>query len=266
MNGMNRMEAWLRHERAVPALGLVAVVAFSWIYLWSGAGMGMSALRMTALALFPHRLPDGGGSMDLSLPTAILMWWTMMIAMMTPSAAPLVLLYRRVLRHYSAAGIETAVPSLLLLAGYLTTWLAFSIGMALLQNVLQPTGLISGMMLWSKNALFSAIVLLAAGIYQLSPLKRACLKQCRTPVNFLMTHLRPGVVGSFVLGVRHGAYCVGCCWMLMALLFVGGIMNLVWIVGLSFFVFIEKLLPGGEYVGRVLGGVLIVWAGVTLLV
>ncbi len=263
---MNGMDDWLRHERVIPALGLFAVVVFSWFYLWSGAGMGMSALRMTAIALFPHRLADGAGSMDASLPTAIFMWWTMMIAMMTPSAAPLVLLYRRVLRHYGAAGIETAVPSLLLLAGYLTTWLAFSIGMALLQNALQPTGLISEMMLWSKNAVFSAIVLVAAGIYQFSPLKRACLKQCRSPVNFLMAHLRPGVLGSFVLGMRHGAYCVGCCWMLMALLFVGGIMNLVWIAALSLFVFVEKLLPGGEYVGRVLGGVLIVWAGATLFV
>jgi len=263
---MSSMEDWLRHERAVPALGLVAVVAFSWIYLWSGAGMGMSALRMTAIALFPHRLPDGGGSMAYSLSTAILMWWTMMIAMMTPSAAPLVLLYRRVVRHYGAAGAKTALPSMLLLAGYLTAWLAFSVAMALLQNILQPTGLISEMMLWSKNAWFSAIVLVAAGIYQFSPLKRACLKQCQSPLNFLMAHWRPGAVGSFMLGMRHGVYCVGCCWMLMALLFVGGIMNLVWIAALSLFVFVEKLLPRGEYVGRVMGGVLIAWAGVTLLV
>lgn len=263
---MSRIDDLLRRERAITAFGLIAVVALSWSYLWSGAGMGMSALRMTSIALFPHLLTDRAGSMDPSLPTAIVMWWTMMIAMMTPSAAPLVLLYRRVLRHYGAAGTGTAVPSLMLLTGYLATWLAFSIGMALLQNILQPTGLMSDMMLWSRSALFSAIVLVAAGLYQFSPFKRACLAQCRSPVNFLMTHWRPGVFGSLMLGMRHGAYCVGCCWMLMALLFVGGIMNLVWIAALSFFVFVEKLLPGGEYVGRALGAVLIVWAGVTLVV
>ena len=121
-------------------------------------------------------------------------------------------------------------------------------------------------MLWSKSAPLSAIVLAAAGAYQFSPLKRACLTQCRSPVNFLTAHWRPGIAGSFLLGMRHGIYCVGCCWLLMALLFVGGIMNLVWIAALSLIVFVEKILPGGERVGRVLGVVLIAWAGVTLLV
>ncbi|KVO34797.1 DUF2182 domain-containing protein [Burkholderia ubonensis] len=254
-----------RHERVVTALGMAAVVALSWFYLWTGAGMGMSALDMTAATLFPHRLPHGIGSMNPSLATVIVMWWTMMIAMMTPGAAPLILLYRRVLRHYGAADGASSASSLALLAGYLTIWLAFSIAAASLQKVLQPTGLISAMMLWSKSALLSAIVLAAAGIYQLSPFKRACLTQCRSPVQFLTTHWRPGVAGSFRLGLRHGLYCVGCCWLLMALLFVGGVMNLVWIAALSLVVFVEKNLPGGERIGRALGIVLIAWAGATLL-
>ncbi|OJB16384.1 metal-binding protein [Burkholderia ubonensis] len=254
-----------RHERVVTALGMAAVVALSWFYLSTGAGMGMSALDMTAVALFPHRLPHGIGSMDPSLATVIVMWWTMMIAMMTPGAAPLILLYRRVLRHYGAADEASSAPSLALLAGYLTAWLAFSIAAASLQKVLQPTGLISTMMLWSKSALLSAIVLAAAGIYQLSPFKRACLTQCRSPVQFLTTHWRPGAAGSFRLGLHHGLYCVGCCWLLMALLFVGGVMNLVWIAALSLVVFVEKNLPGGERIGRALGIVLIAWAGATLL-
>ncbi|KVK97198.1 DUF2182 domain-containing protein [Burkholderia ubonensis] len=254
-----------RHERVVTALGMAAVVALSWFYLWTGAGMGMSALDMTAATLFPHRLPHGIGSMNPSLATVIVMWWTMMIAMMTPGAAPLILLYRRVLRHYGAADGASSASSLALLAGYLTIWLAFSIAAASLQKVLQPTGLISAMMLWSKSALLSAIVLAAAGIYQLSPFKRACLTQCRSPVQFLTTHWRPGVAGSFRLGLHHGLYCVGCCWLLMALLFVGGVMNLVWIAALSLVVFVEKILPGGERIGRALGIVLIAWAGATLL-
>ena len=122
------------------------------------------------------------------------------------------------------------------------------------------------MMLWSKSAVLSAAVLGAAGVYQFSALKLACLAQCRSPLGFLTAHWRPGAAGSFVLGMRHGAYCVGCCWVLMALLFVGGIMNLVWIAALSLIVFVEKILPRGQQVGRVLGVVLIAWAGATLLV
>jgi len=263
---MSSIENIVGHARAITALGMVALVALSWFYLWTGAGLGMSALEMTAITLFPHRLADAAGAMDPSLPAVILMWWTMMIAMMTPSAAPLILLYRRVLRYHGAVEAKSAIPSMVLLAGYLTAWLTFSVCAAMLQKLLQPTGLISEMMLWSKSAPLSAIVLAAAGAYQFSPLKRACLTQCRSPVNFLTAHWRPGVTGSFMLGIRHGIYCVGCCWALMALLFVGGIMNLVWIAALSLFVFVEKIVPGGVRVGRALGVVLIAWAGVTLLV
>ncbi|GAU04226.1 DUF2182 domain-containing protein [Burkholderia stabilis] len=263
---MTPFDTWLGRERVVTLLGMAALVGVCWFYLWTGAGTGMSALDMTTVALFPHRLTGDMGSMDPSLPTVIVMWWVMMIAMMTPSAAPLVMLYRRVLRHHSADGSGAAFTSVSLLAGYLTAWLAFSIGAALLQLLLQPAGLISAMMLWSKSAVLSAVVLALAGLYQFSPLKRACLRQCRAPAGFLVAHWRPGVIGSFLLGARHGMYCVGCCWLLMALLFVGGVMNVVWIAALSLFVFAEKVLPGGDLVGRVLGVVLIAWAGVTLLV
>jgi len=131
---MSSFEIAVGRERVITALGIVAVVAFSWAYVWTGAGIGMSALEMTAVALFPHRLADGGGGMDLSLPTVILMWWVMMIAMMTPSATPLILLYRRVLRHHASTESSSAVPSMFLLAGYLTAWLAFSICAASLQE------------------------------------------------------------------------------------------------------------------------------------
>ncbi|MBN3831373.1 DUF2182 domain-containing protein [Burkholderia sp. Ac-20344] len=263
---MTPVDHWLARERVITLLGIASLVGLCWFYLWTGAGTGMSALEMTTVALFPHRLTDAMGGMDPSLPTVIVMWWVMMIAMMTPSAAPLVMLYRRVLRQRGVDGAGSAFTSLSLLAGYLAAWLAFSIGAALLQAMLQPAGLISAMMLWSKSAVLSAIVLALAGLYQFSPLKRACLRQCRAPAGFLVAHWRPGVAGSFLLGARHGMVCVGCCWLLMALLFVGGVMNVVWIAALSFFVFAEKILPGGERVGRVLGVLLIAWAGVTLIV
>jgi predicted metal-binding membrane protein len=261
---MNGIERLLGRGRAVTALGIAAVVASSWFYLWTGAGIGMSAPEMTAVALFPHRLP-ASGSMDPSLSTAIVMWWVMMIAMMTPSAAPLILLYRRVLRHHGSAQAASAVQSACLLAGYLSAWLAFSVCAALLQQALEPSGLISSMMLWSRSAWLSAAVLAAAGAYQFSPLKRACLTQCRSPVKFLTEYGRPGALNGFALGARHGLYCIGCCWLLMALLFVGGIMNLAWIGALSLIVFVEKIVPGGERIGRMLGVVLLVWAGATLI-
>lgn len=246
------------------AFGLAVVAGLSWAWLWQGAGMGMSALDMSAFVLFPHARPEVAGGMDPSLLTAVLMWWVMMAAMMTPSATPLVLLYRRVLAHRNME--RALLLSLSLLCGYLVAWLGFSVLAALLQKALQPTGLLSPMMLWSKNAWLSATVLAVAGAYQLSPLKRACLAQCRSPANFLMAHWRAGLGGSFRLGVRHGVYCIGCCWLLMALLFVVGIMNLFWIAVLSAVVLAEKSLPHGEQVGRALGIGLIIWAGVTLLV
>jgi predicted metal-binding membrane protein len=122
------------------------------------------------------------------------------------------------------------------------------------------------MMLWSKSATLSAAVLAIAGLYQFSDLKHACLARCRSPVRFLTEYWRPGRFGSFVLGVRHGGYCVGCCWMLMLLLFVGGVMNLIWIAMLTMVVLLEKLAPAGAAVRKLSGGLLLVWAIATLLV
>jgi predicted metal-binding membrane protein len=260
------LDAVLRRERAVLAAALAMLVVLAWISLWTGAGTGMSALDMTTLSLFPHLQADMAGEMDTSWPVVIGMWSVMMIAMMTPSAAPLVLLYGMVRRRHAGAGQPAVASSLVLLAGYLAAWLAFSLAAAALQKALQPSGLVSQMMWWSKSAVLSAGVLAAAGLYQMSGLKHACLAQCRDPVRFLTEHWRPGRLGAFVLGVRHGAYCVGCCWTLMALLFVGGIMNLAWIAALAILVLVEKLAPDGAAIGRLSGALLIAWAGATLLV
>ena len=261
---MIALEAILRRERAVVAAGLAALVALAWFYVWDGAGMGMSALDMTRATLFPHREAEVAGDMDLAVPVIVVMWWVMMIAMMTPSAAPLVLLYARVARHHGAGA--TVAPAAFLAAGYLLAWLLFSIAAVTVQELLQPAGLISGMMLWSKTAVLSASVLAAAGLYQLSPLKQACLTQCRAPAQFLVRHWQPGRIGALLLGMRHGAYCVGCCWLLMTLLFVGGVMNLLWIAALTVFVLVEKLAPSGAGIGKWSGAVLLLWAGATLVV
>jgi predicted metal-binding membrane protein len=185
----------------------------------------------------------------------------------------MVLLYGRVLRHAranaspgSASARTVYAPSTFLLAGYLAVWLAFSIAAAALQRVLAPAGLISATTWWSRSAALSAVVLGAAGLYQLSPFKYRCLTHCRGPVHFLTQHWRPGRLGAFAMGLRHGAWCVGCCWMLMALLFVGGLMNLAWIALLTLLVLVEKLAPAGPLVGKVAGVVLLAWAVATVVV
>lgn len=259
-------EALLRHERPIIVCGIAAVVALSWVYIWQGAGMGMTALDMTALSLFPHRQLSMEGSMEASWWIVAAMWWVMMIAMMMPSATPLVLLHSKVLERQSGPMADRYAAASLLIAGYLVVWLAFAVVAATLQKMLEPAGLISGMMLWSRSAALSAGVLAAAGLYQFSGPKRACLTQCRSPVRFLTQYARPGIGAAFMLGMRHGAFCVGCCWLLMALLFVGGIMNLIWIAALMLFVLVEKLMPAGAVFGRVSGALLILWAGATLLV
>jgi predicted metal-binding membrane protein len=185
------------------------------------------------------------------LTALILMWWVMMVAMMLPSATPAVLLYARV-RRSSGGGAAIAQP-LVFLAGYLAAWLLFSVGAALAQSVL--TG--SSMALSSRAA--QGAVFIAAGLYQLSPLKSACLSQCRSPAQFISRYWRPRWEGAVRLGVMHGAYCVGCCWLLMALLFVGGVMNLSWVVALAVLVAIEKLVPRGQWIGRAAGAALLLW-------
>ena len=264
------MEALLRRERAAVALALAALALLAWIYIWRGAGMGMSALQMTALTLFPHAQAEpmpGMAPPPFVWFVALAMWWVMMIAMMTPSAAPLVLLYGRAARHATVLEAPHALyaPPLFLAAGYLAAWLAFSVAAVAIQYTLQRADVISDMMLWSKSAVLSAAVLVGAGAYQLSPLKRACLKHCRGPVEFLTRHWRPGRKGAFVMGLEHGIWCVGCCWMLMALLFIGGVMNLVWIALLTLLVLAEKILPRGAVVSRVTGAMLIVWGLATPL-
>jgi predicted metal-binding membrane protein len=253
----------------VTAAGLVVLCALAWLYLLQGAGLGMSAWEATRLSLFPHRAaePIGMGGMG-SAPAGgfalvAAMWWVMMVAMMTPSAAPTILLYGRVQRHNEGRGVA---PTAAFAAGYLLTWLGFSLAAAGLHEALERAGLEAAMGMGSKSRWLSAGVLLAAGAYQLSPLHNACLARCRSPAEFLARHWRPGFAGAVRLGALHGAVCVGCCWLLMGLLFVGGVMNIAWIAGLTVLVAAEKLLPAGAWVSRAVGVLLLVWGVAALRV
>ena len=171
-----------------------------------------------------------------------LMWWVMMIAMMVPSAAPTVLLYTA-LKRMGPEADRVPLYSLLFLSGYLVVWAGFSATATGLQWGLEWIGLSDGPMMSIQSKGFAGLVLFAAGAYQMSNLKSACLRHCRSPGQFLAQHNHPGPQGAFRIGAAHGIYCLGCCWALMLLLFVGGIMNLYWIVGVALYVAAEKLMP-----------------------
>jgi predicted metal-binding membrane protein len=254
-------EALLRRDRLIVAACLALICLLSWYYLLRGAGTGMSTLAMTTWQFPPPLHASGGGAHWPVLYWCImlLMWWVMMIAMMVPSAGPMILLYARVKRKSQQrnAAAPGAIPTVTFLAGYLLAWLVFSLVATVLQWALEQAGLVHGMLMWSNSHALSGVFLLAAGVYQFSPLKSACLAHCRSPVSFLSSHWRNGSLGALRMGLDHGLYCVGCCWFLMLLLFVGGIMNLVWIAGLAIFVLLEKLLPRGVYVARLSGGLMI---------
>ncbi|MPZ37059.1 MAG: DUF2182 domain-containing protein [Rhizobiales bacterium] len=191
-----------------------------------------------------------------------LMWAVMMVGMMVPSAAPTILLFSALERKRAATdriGGRTAS----FVAGYFAIWSAFSIAAAAAQTALAHTDLMS-MQMATTSAALSGAVFIAAGLFEFTPLKDRCLVHCRSPLEWIPRHMRPGRLGAFRMGVMHGAYCVGCCWALMLLLFVGGVMNLIWVAILAAVVLVQKVLPGGVILARLAGLVLVV-CGVALL-
>jgi len=246
--------ALLRRDRAIVLGGLIFVIVLAWVYLLLGAGVGMETMDM------------GGGQMMAMAPewtlayglVVFLMWAVMMVAMMLPSAAPVTLLVASIARRRREAGAAPGISTAPFVLGYLAVWLAFAATATLLQWGLDALGMLSETMALASTVLAGS-VLIGAGIYQWTPLKQACLGHCRSPLQFLMHHWRDGALGAFVSGARHGVFCLGCCWMLMALLFVGGIMNLAWIAGIALIVLLEKTLPWGGWMERATGIVLVVW-------
>lgn len=191
------------------------------------------------------------------------MWTIMMVGMMVPSAMPATLLYAGVVRKARGEGAIVA-PTLVFVIGYLAAWALFSVGATTAQWGLYELALLSPMMV-STSPILGALLLVVAGAYQLTPAKRACLSHCRSPVHFIAQQWRSGTLGAFRMGVSHGFFCLGCCWALMLLLFVGGVMNLLWVAAVAFFVLLEKTLPLGRVPSGVAAAAMIV-AGVALLV
>ncbi|HSW13488.1 MAG TPA: DUF2182 domain-containing protein [Solimonas sp.] len=250
------LEGLLRRERWLSGTGLLLVTAACWAWLVPTALDMYGAMDGPAAWMMRD-----GWSAGYAL-AILAMWLAMMTGMMLPSAAPTLLLYGRICRH---SAIPTATLQVhLFAAGYLLAWGAFSVLATLLQWALSASALLNPMMeLATPQA--AAVVAIAAGIYQWTPAKQRCLAQCRSPAAFISRHWRPGPAGALQLGLRHGAWCLGCCWALMLLLFAGGVMSLAWIAGLTAWVLAEKLLPGGLLLGRAGGGLLVGWGLLRLL-
>lgn len=249
------MEELLRRDRRIVLAGLAGIILAAWAYLFYLA-RGMEGFAPAGALHVVSGFAQTWGLVELLL--LFVMWATMMVAMMVPSVAPLVLTFARAHRRRGGEGVGGSAAALL--TGYLVLWMAFSVLATLAQWALHDAALLSPMMV-STSSVVAGGLLVGAGAFQLTPLKRACLVRCRSPVSLLMSEWRPGGRGTFLMGMRHGAYCVGCCWMLMALLFVGGVMNLLWVAAIAAFVLLEKVAPGGELIARVTGMALIVAGG-----
>ncbi len=247
MTQVSALEALLKRDRAVVLAGLVGVTGLAWTYLlFVGAELGA---EMTAQGAVMRVAWTG-----LEFLLMFLMWAVMMVAMMVPSAAPMILLFAAIRRKQQAHG-QTFAPVSAFVAGYVAVWSTFSLAATLLQGVLGQAALLSPMMV-GTSPLFGGGLLVAAGLYQGTPLKQACLRHCRSPIDFIVHRQRKGNGGAFAMGLEHGAFCVGCCWILMGLLFVGGVMNLIWVAIIAVFVLLEKVLPFGVLGGRITGALL----------
>jgi len=245
------LAAIVKRDRAVAAAGVVALSGLAWLYLARLAG-GMRAMPgMEAMEM----APEPWRASDAAL--ALAMWAVMMVAMMLPSASPMILLFITIARTRAAAGGFTHLG--LFVAGYLLVWGGFSVAATAGQWALREAALLSEPAMKVAPRV-GAAVLLVSGVYQVTPLKRACLARCQSPLGFLLGEWRAGAAGALRMGVRHGLFCLGCCWALMALLFAGGVMNLAWIAAITAFVLAEKLLPAPRAISWMSGAVLIVWA------
>lgn len=247
----------LKRDRLIVIAGLAAVSLVAWAYMFYLAGK-MGNMKVGMDMALPQI--DPWGMMDLLL--TFFMWTVMMVAMMVPSVSPMVLLLATINRQRFPERSPVA-PTAIFMLGYLIVWTLFSLMATLAQWGLHSAALLSSTMV-STSPILGAALLIAAGLFQWTPLKSACLKHCRSPLEFLTRNWRKGTGGSLLMGLRHGGVCTGCCWVLMALLFVAGVMNLLWVGLIAIFVLAEKIFPRGDLMGRAAGGVLVL-AGLILL-
>lgn len=258
---------WIRrHQDRLAVLGgLGGITVAAWVYII------VTAHRMATASggMNGKSMPPGMDAMAAVKPwtatefcLTFAMWVLMMVAMMVPTAAPMTLMYAAVARK-AAAQHDPLAPTFVFVAGYITMWAIFSLVATAAQHALDQAALLSPMVV-SASARLGAAILIVAGLYQLTSLKNACLQNCRAPAHFMSRYWCTGSLGAFRMGLRLGAYCVGCCWILMALLFVGGVMNLLWIAAIAIFVLLEKTIPFGDVSGRVAGVAMILFGALDL--
>ena len=235
MEASVEVEAWRavrRRDRLLIVIALIGTTALAWVYLIiESVGMTAPSTEMVRLRSWE--------TTDFAL--IFLMWAIMMIGMMIPSATPTTMMYAGIARKAERQGTVVA-PTMVFVSGYVALWTLFSALATMAQWGLDQAALLSPMMVMT-SPMIGATLLVAAGVYQASPIKLVCLEHCRSPAHFLSRHWRPGITGAFRMGLEHGVFCVGCCWVLMGLLFVGGVMNLLWIAAIAIFVFAEKIIP-----------------------
>jgi predicted metal-binding membrane protein len=234
----------LLRDRLAIWLGLAAITALSWLYVYRqmGAMEGMTDIAMPAV-FAPWTIADFALNLGI--------WWAMMPGMMLPSAAPMVLTFAAINRRKRERG-QPFVPAMVFTLGYLIAWGLFGVFATFADWGLERAALISPIT-GRLSPILGAIVVTVAGIYQLTPLKSVCLTHCRSPFDFVLNHWREDTGGALRMGIEHGLYCLGCCWFLMALLFAAGIMSLLWMGAITVFVFVEKLFPAGQWIARVSG-------------
>jgi len=253
-----------RYDYILIFSALAGVVALAWGYLYylarDMAAMDMSSINMPAMDMSAMSGMRVWSTAEFSL--MFFMWAVMMVGMMVPTAMRAVLIYASIAKRASGQGTPVAA-TYWFVAGYVLIWTTFSLAATIVQGLLDRLGLLSPMMV-SVSAALGAALLITAGIYQLSPWKDACLKHCQSPAMYLASHFKPGIGGAIALGSRHGSYCLGCCWAIMALLFLGGVMNLLWIAAITSFVLAEKLLPPKLRIARV-SGILMIVGGTVFL-
>jgi predicted metal-binding membrane protein len=243
---------WLKRDHLLISLGLLGLVALVWLDLVRRAGVLSLGTLGHGMAM-PRAAPWGIADVT----TTASMWAVMMAAMMLPSAAPMLLLFSTVSRKRGAQGTPV-IPTGIFLLGYLLVWGGFSLLATLAQWGLHTLMVLSpGLAI--ANPRVGGLILLGAGVYQFAPLKKTCLIWCQSPLDFLLTSWREGAGGALRMGIGHGGYCLGCCWVLMALLFVGGVMNLTWIALIAGFVLLERVWARGMLVSRLAGGLLVLW-------
>ena len=253
----NLTEAVLKRDRFIVMLSLVGIILLAWVYtIYLTRVMGLSEISLEIVS--PHAQAWTQATFTLNF----LMWTVMMIAMMTPTAAPMLLFYTKIGRQHRPQRRPYLGTGLFLL-GYLIVWTGFSAVATFIQWGLHSASLLSTEMV-RATPMIGGILLILAGAFQFSQLKNACLTHCRTPVGFIMTEWKEGNRGALQMGIKHGYYCVGCCWLLMALLFVAGVMNLLWMAIITAFVLIEKIVPAGDRFGKYAGVLFMIW-GVWLI-